>query len=72
MARSCKGCPDRFVGPDENGHWTTCHATCPDYAKIVERSRRISEARRKDHNERNFVGDTKNKILKIKKHNGKK
>lgn len=68
MARECKGCPDRFVGKDENGRWTTC----PDYAKIVERSRQIQEARQKVQDNRYFDRDAKAKVHKIIRHNRKK
>ena len=37
MARSCKGCPDRWVKGTKR-----CHDTCPDYA---ERAAALREAR---------------------------
>ena len=45
MTRSCKDCPDRYVG---------CHAQCPDYKAMVERNRKIQEARHKRVEEESF------------------
>lgn len=45
MARTCKDCPDRYVG---------CHAKCSDYKAMVEQNRKTQEARRKRIEEDRF------------------
>lgn len=45
MAKSCYGCPDRFVG---------CHSKCPDYLERKRKNEEVREARRKAIDERNF------------------
>lgn len=67
--KDCKDCPDRFVRKNEDGHWETCHATCPIYAALVEKSHKISEARQKDRDNRDFKFATRVAVNKIKRHN---
>ena len=62
--KDCRDCPDRFVRKDEDGHWTTCHATCPTYAAMVEERHKISEARSKINDKRTFQRLRKNHSAK--------
>lgn len=72
MPKECIDCPDRFVGKDENGRWTTCHATCPIYKAMEERNKRIQDARLRAREIRSFDCATKVKVNNIKKHNKRK
>ena len=45
MAKSCKDCPDRFVG---------CHSTCPDYLEQTRKNEEIRKARQKKNDEETF------------------
>lgn len=50
--KSCKGCTDRWVNIEEG---TSCHSTCPIYAKMQERNALISKNRRKlQHDASNY------------------
>ena len=70
--KDCRDCPDRYLNITEDGHIERCHTNCPIYAAKVEKNRKISEARKKNNDQRTFDISVKTKHINIGKHNQRK